>query len=574
MNDENNCLIYPSIKCNNNNINYSSHSSKILPNQLSYNNYIQEYNDNLKIDSTNKYLIQLPNRCNIKRNKINQCSNLNNIDDDNIKNIITEESYSLQDYIDDPELLKKFIQNEPNFLKIFLSEFKNLFEALFFLNKKGIAHLKINPKNIIFNQKTKKMKFIHFGEKINKKYLIDYLDKNIKYKYNFNIYYPFICFFVNYSNYNIYKNLTKEQNKDFIHFLKNIFFDENYTETDKSINLYKLKEQFIIIKNDEKFKKYKSYIKSKYRKPEDIINFFKYNDIKNTFRKTFLKYTINAVDIYGLSLSLLNFSEMLKNKYFLDQTIYNILLNSFNDLAINFPSPKISKTCLPEKAFIYFTKKYNSILDYIKKKEKSTNLKKNITTNESQYKLKLSDIIIYNGNSNKNYIDYNGKLMRSFNANNIFTQLNKLSSHNYSMIQQMIDDNISNINRLNILIDKEAYYKIKYNLYCSDNKEVNIYTKRCVTRCPRDYRRVFNDKNFKCTKKNNKNRIIDDKNIKNINDKNKKNIKNIKNKKNIKTKKCPSGYERNPFTKTCTRKCYPGYIRNLKFNCIAEKDVL
>jgi hypothetical protein len=221
-------------------------------------------------------------------------------------------------------------------------------------------------------------------------------------------------------------------------------------------------------------------------------------------------------------------------------------------------------------------------MEYLKKQQ-DKNVKKN-TNNISQYKLKSSDIIIYNGNSNKNYINYNGKLMRTFNSNNIFIYLNNLSSYNYSIIKKIIDEHTSNINRLNILINKEAYYKIKYNLYCSDDKEINIYTRKCINKCPKNYQRNFNDRNFKCTRKNIKYTILDDKNkknkiidYKNINYKNI-NYKNKKNKiidnKNKKTKKCPSNYERNPFTKACTRKCPSGYIRNLKFNCISKKDVL
>lgn len=572
INNKNNCLLSPSIKCDDNNVNYLSYSSKILPNNTEFYDYIQDYDNDHNVDPYNKYLIELKKKCNIEQNKINQCSKLDNIDNNNIKNIITEESYSLQNYIDNPELLRKFIDNEPDFLKIFLSEFKNLFEALIFLDEKNISHLMINPNNIIFNQQTKKMKFINFGTKETKQNVIDFLNQNTDYKYDFNIYYPFISFFVNYENYEIYKELTEEKNKDFINFLKHIFFDENYNKThiSNSRDLYKLKQQFIILKNDRNFIKYKKHIKSHYVK--DKINFFngiltynKNNYIKNTFRKTFLKYIVNAVDIYGLSMSLLLFFKIFKNIYSIDPNVYDNLLNCFNNLAINIPSQKIERTCIPEKSFAYFNKKYNEILKYIQNKQQPNN-----NNNISQYKLKSRDIAIYKGNSDKNYIDYNGKLMRAFNTTNIFTHLNNLSSYNYSIIQKIIDEHTPSIHRLIILIDKEAYYKIKYNLYCSDNQEVNIYTRKCVSKCPKNYRRNFNDTNFKCTRKNLNNENKDD----NINKNKNENEKNKNKNQNEKTKKCPSGYERNPFTKICTRKCPSGYIRNLKFNCIAEKDVL
>jgi uridine kinase len=70
--------------------------------------------------------------------------------------------------------------------------------------------------------------------------------------------------------------------------------------------------------------------------------------------------------------------------------------------------------------------------------------------------LKLNDITTYYGNSNKNYINYNGKLMRAFNTTNIFTHLNNLSSHNYSIIKKIIDENLSSINKKLVVFVAES----------------------------------------------------------------------------------------------------------------------
>lgn len=579
-NDEFSCLLSPSVKCDDS-INYSLYSSKILSGKDSYDDYMQKYNEDLQIDEQHNYLIELPNKeCNINfnANEISECSRLDTEEYNNIKNVITEESFSLENYINQPELLQDFTMSENNFFKIFLYEFKKLFEGLNFLSEKNIAHHDISPKNIIFNQQTKKLKFINFGKSKDKTTLINNFKQNRNSKYPLKIYYPFLCFFINYQNYIIYKNLTNEETEDFTNFLQHIFFNESYTPLNYNKN-YKLKEQFQNINTNEEFKKYKSHIKNNYNK-----NFFKITltSFKNNYLKKnqsysfFLKYIVNAIDIYGLSLTALHFFKTIKNNYYINSTSYGHLLNFLNNIANNSPSPNIGQTCIPEKTFLYFKKNYFFILDLLKKKENTTNkntINKN-TTNKNdnkdenyngkmQYKLMENQIDTYHGIINKNYINHNGKLMRVFKYNNIFKNLSNLSPHNKSLIKQIID-NDEEQDTLNILIDKEAYYKIKYNLHCIKNKEVNPYTKKCVSKCPENYIRNFTDLNFTCTKKN-----------KRENKKENKKIQKENKKKSQKNKgKCPPGYEQNPFTKKCTRKCIPGYIRNLKFNCVAEKDVL
>jgi hypothetical protein len=373
---------------------------------------------------------------------------------------------------------------------------------------------------------------------------------------------------MNYQNYITYKNITNEENEDFIKFLQHIFFDESYTEI-KYKNTFKLKEQFKNMDTSEQLKKYKLHIKSNYDKTffKTILSSFKDNYLnKNQSYSTFIKYIINGIDIYGLSLTTLLFFKILKKTFSSKKSnSYDYLSKILNNMIDNSPSPTNIKTCMAEKAFIYFRINYYFILNLLNKKTTSTDNETINKQNKSQYKLIQQNITTYHGIINKNYIDHNGKLMRSFTPTNIFTHLNNLSSHNNSLIKEIIDSN-KNKDTLNILIDKEAYYKIKYNLYCENEEEVNPYTKKCVSKCPTDSRRNFNNSNFNCTNKN-KN--------KNKNKNNKKSQKKIKTqKKKKKSKKCHSGYERNPFTKECTRKCLTGYIRNLKFKCIAEKNVL
>jgi serine/threonine protein kinase len=546
-----NCLLSPSIKCDDS-IDYLKYSSKILSTDKDYEKYKKKYNRDLQIDPNHDYLIELPNKhCNVKKEQVEECSDLHIENENQIHNIITEESYSLEKYIEKPELLQDFITSEPNFFKILLYEFKNLFEGLKFLYKKNIVHHNINPKNIIFNQKTKKMKFINFGKSEDKNKLIESLKENPVVTYPLQIYYPFICFFINYQNYKIYKSLTDKDKEDFIMFLKDKFFgntDETKSKKYKKASL-KLRDKFEYLDTLPELQKYKLYIKKNYK--SDFFNYtlhlFQTNYLKKgQLRSFFLKQIIPTIDAYGLVLTALHFFESIKKKY--------------PNRTIDIP------TCLthfiyssmiylePDKVFSSYSDNYYSILEKMKKKHQPIAVKKT-SKNISQYKLIPQHLSKYHGVINKNYINHNGKLMRAFKYDEIFKNLDKLSTHNHSLIQKLIDDD-TNKDTLNILIDKEAYYKVKYSIYCQDGKEINPYEKKCVDKCPPDHIRNFNDQKFSCTKKNKK----------------KQNKKSQK--KSEKNKKCPSGFVRNPFTKACTRKCPRGYIRNLKFNCVAEKDVL
>ena len=582
------CLLSPSIKCDDDiNLNYNLYSSKIMT-EDDYERYITKYKQNSQIDPNYHYLIELPNKeCKINHDddKIEECSKLPI--NKSLKNIITEESYTLDDYIKNPEILEEFILVEPNFFKIFLFEFKNLFEGLKFLASKNIIHHDISPKNIIFNQQTKKLKFINFGKAEHKYDIFNMFNKNKERFYGKyiipNIYYPFVCFFMSHATFDNYMNLEGEKQTDFINYLNHIFFDKEYKPlNDKNTHLKNMLRYIDLEINSknassQKLKKYKSYIKNNYDESffeKTLASFKSYYFEKTKPYLLFLKYIINAIDIFGLSLTAIHFFEMLQKTHPIDEQCYLHLIKFLKVMVNNSPSPNIDKTCVPEKAFLYFKKNYNHILNLLKHtentKQKNQNKKKNIEgqnngkdynnekkqNSELQYKLSPKHVHKHYGQLNKNYINHNGKLMRIFKPNNIFKNFGNLSPENRSFIKKIINED-DDIDNLNILIDKDAYYKIKYDLYCQVGKEVNPYTRRCVNKCPENYVRNFND--FTCTKKN--------KSIKSNNIQNKKKSKKNKG-------KCPPGYERNPFTKNCTKKCPRGYIRNLKFNCVNEKDVL
>jgi len=230
------------------------------------------------------------------------------------------------------------------------------------------------------------MKFIDFGKRENKSTLIEKFYKNKNYKYNLKIYYPFLSFFMNEENYKIYKNLNNTQDKEFIHFLEHFFFNTPYvsstTSANRNDNLNKLKIQF---RDTEELRKYKNYIQSTYDKNffKDVLSSFRNTYLrKNQSYKTFIKYTINIIDIYGLSLSLLHFITSIKNNYSIDNDIYGPLSICLKELTNNTSTLIHSRRNIPEKAYIYF----KIILENIRKKKSDDKNKKNNKNNNNNNK--------------------------------------------------------------------------------------------------------------------------------------------------------------------------------------------
>ena len=123
--------------------------------------------------------------------------------------------------------------------------------------------------------------------------------------------------------------------------------------------------------------------------------------------------------------------------------------------------------------------------------------------------------------------------------NNILKIMQKL---NYSVDKQMLDSfaNRPVYNSATIMLPQTSA-KI-----CTNNKELNPDTHRCVNKCKANYSR--NDK-FKCVKN--------------------KTIKTLKPKSF--TKSCVDSKELNPDTYRCVNKCKANYSRNDKFKCVKNK---
>lgn len=474
----------------------------------------------------------------------------------------TQDYYTLEQYIDDPSLLTSFVDEHPtNFANIFFLEFEKLFLGLQNIIRNNKYHGEITPEKITFNLKTKKLKFIDNGKSLDVTKLKRDFDKNNGTQiFSLKKYRPMACFFGNKNIFRYFSSLTSADRPKFNKYVYNKFYDKlpNNKPVSSTLLLATLDKLITNIDNlfnTTNFGDYKHFIEKNQKDPEKIFNEIKTTYVGNDFSKInanykiFLENIIHGIDIYGLSLTIAEFIKTVYGEYPFDEKMYNKL--------INFLSMITSDESIHKRI------SYN--IDHL-----IYNLKSNITSNMSvhldedipfikntninnQYELKSIDIQLFNGPSKKNYINYNHRVMRVFTKNNIFNQLN-LSPKNYAKIRKIMND------AKYILIDKDAYYKIKYNSYCTDDREINPYTTRCVKKCDYDHYRYFHDDIFICKKYSKKNR----------------NSRSSKSKGKSKKyrERCSSGYERNPFTKRCTRKCSKGYVRNLKFNCISEKDVL
>jgi hypothetical protein len=548
---ETECLIFPNIICDY--VERPNYSSKIMEVNNAF-KYMQKYNQFTQIDGDNNYLIDIQLYCNTfnKTSIASSCpifhsKNANN----SLSNIITEEYYTLKDYINNPTLLKSFIDKHPkNFANIFFLQFKQLFLGLQNIIKNNKCHGKITPENITFNPNTEKLKFINYGMFEN----TEVLKTNLRLNFFFGLkkYRPMACFFANYHTFRNFSYLQKRNRDIFYHHVRNKLND---TPSIPRIGnqvpaLSTLINQFDRI-NNANLVDYKAFIirngKTSIKILHDIKTIYVGNDLsKNDEKyKIFLQNIICGIDIYGLSLTIAEFIKTVHDNYPFNNEMYKKLINFLN---------KITDESITERMSYDIDHLIENLISKITANVK-IHANENIPQikNTTQYELKSKDIQLFNGSANKNYINYNHRVMRVFTKNNIFKHLN-LSSKNYTKIRKIMN------NAKYILIDKDAYYKIKYKLFCADNTEINPFTRKCVKKCNYDHYRYFHDDIFTCKKYSKKNKHSRSSN----NDSKSKKYR----------KKCSQGYERNPFTKRCTRKCSKGYIRNLKFNCISEKDVL
>lgn len=390
--------------------------------------------------------------------------------------------------------LTKYLEKDKNIrTDKFWIECHHLIKGLKFFKENGIIHNDIKPQNILFDSTNGKMKYIDFGLMRTKKAVIDSSKDNTNYLGIYHWSYPFDCGLMDKSQYIKYKGRNSVRRQYFKDSLSELIVANSKTNPlDLPINKPEsFSILFTYLNPDNTIPNAATqygYINSFFDGFNEMIKTQSYNDILN--------HTADSIDVFGLGFTLQFMANCFKR-------LNALSLEDFTKLSTFFHK-------------MYDFNPLTRIID--------------IEQLLNEYEGILLEIGILT------------RLGKSFENNNL---VNKPPAPPLIMAEAKSDEKSPPQHlspALQELADKDP---IEIIVRCSEGKEFNPITKRCVKKCKEGYER--NDK-FKCysvAKKTKK-------------------IKSIKSKS---IKICPSDKELNPKTNRCVKKCPNGYLRNEKFEC-------
>lgn len=199
------CVTKPSIKCKDKPIHYKNKVSKIMMRK----DAVEEYEGMKEISKSkqiNEFIIPQPEMCDpviddVFRNTVNKCENDDFPD-------LRDEDFSLLILEDGGISLRIFIDKiantlSPRDINVFLTKIHHLMEGLLFFNNRGIIHQDIAARNVVYNIKSGKIRFIDFGLMRKHNNLIDECKLSINRSAKFWDNFPPEYGFANYKKYKV-----------------------------------------------------------------------------------------------------------------------------------------------------------------------------------------------------------------------------------------------------------------------------------------------------------------------------------------------------------------------------------
>lgn len=199
------CVTKPSIKCRDKSIAYDNKVSKIMVKE----DALKEYADMVELSKNkniNEYIIPQPELCKPMiddsfHDTLKKCENEEfpvTKDEDFLLLVMEDGGVSLR------TLTEKIIYTMTEHdVHVFLTKVHHLMTGLLYFNKKGIVHHDVAARNVVYNLKNGKIRFIDFGLLQNSRVMMDECRKSI----NKNA-----KFWSNFPPENGYANYTKFQN--------------------------------------------------------------------------------------------------------------------------------------------------------------------------------------------------------------------------------------------------------------------------------------------------------------------------------------------------------------------------
>jgi len=447
------CVHKPSIHCDKSpspGFNYDDHVSKILKTKYAKKE-LEEFLIIHRIDPSEDYHLGNPILCKPKLDEevvkdIKRCKHLDNFDSETEKD---DYSLLLLKYggPDIKALCSKYLdkyletQKEEKVYKIII-EIHNLIKGLQVFRKNNIIHYDIKPQNILFNNKTGKMKYIDFGLTKTRQEVIKLCEKNENKLAIYHWSYPLDNAFLNDKEYDKYKGRNKARRN---------FWKKELSEI--IVNNSKINTLELPITKPDTFKILFSYLDLENRVPPNNTQygyidsfFYGFNQlIDNESKEVVVNKIIDSIDIYGLGFSMQYLINCLQRKGHITINVYTRLSEFFSKM-YSF-NPLLRVTDLQQ-----LVDEYENILLEI---GVLTSLKKHFENN-----------VVSNGSPKIN-----------------------ISTKSESSVKSLSKE-LENEANLDV-----TEFSIEVN--CGENKEWNPLKKRCTKKCKQGYKR---NADFKCTK--------------------------------------------------------------------------
>ena len=328
------CVIKPSLKCKGDkNIDYENKISKVMS-KYHASEELREYSKIDKIDTDEKYYLGVPEMCSfdekkrenvtaIRNCKINADEFLEKLDNLSLL-VMNDGGESLRSFADkvSESKNKTFLLNCSEYVERFWVEAYVLLEGINLYLENHTIHHDLKPQNIVYDYKTKSLKFIDFGLMTLKD---DIIEKSKNNEYDLAIYhwsYPLEMYYYNKEK---YKELCDKKNKE-------AYFEDTLNKLNDVSHVSPLKDaikyffNFIFNKKPEYKQEFKSFFEKNYR--EMIV--YNYEDPDNY--EKFMKDSIKTMDIYGLGITffyVLNNTEKYLNKK-MKESIKNLCFHMLN----------------------------------------------------------------------------------------------------------------------------------------------------------------------------------------------------------------------------------------------------